>query len=56
MYRLNVQTHIQLSYKQVMTTAFVYLGVAGKFIEQAYAAQLVVRLESLSQLLNIIGH
>ncbi|KAI2658603.1 Transposon Tf2-8 polyprotein [Labeo rohita] len=42
-----------MGHRRIVTTAFVDSGAAGNFIDQAYAAQLGIEIEVLSQPLNI---
>ncbi|KAL0157924.1 hypothetical protein M9458_046000, partial [Cirrhinus mrigala] len=51
--RLLLQVSILMGHQRIVTTAFVDSGAAGNFIDQAYAAQLGVETEVLSQSLNI---
>ncbi|KAL0188416.1 hypothetical protein M9458_015515, partial [Cirrhinus mrigala] len=51
--RLLLQVSILLGYQRIVTTTFIDSGAAGNFIDQAYAAQLGVVTEVLSQPLNI---
>ncbi|KAI2650474.1 Transposon Tf2-6 polyprotein [Labeo rohita] len=47
------EVSILLGHQRIVTTAFVDSGAAGNFIDQAYAAQLGIVTEVLSQPLNI---
>ncbi|KAL0186621.1 hypothetical protein M9458_018291, partial [Cirrhinus mrigala] len=51
--RLLLQVSILMGHQRVETTAFVDSGAAGNFIDQAYAAQLGIVNEALSQPLNV---
>ncbi|KAL0199697.1 hypothetical protein M9458_002884, partial [Cirrhinus mrigala] len=51
--RLLLQVSILMGHQRIVTTAFVDSGAAGNFIDQAYAAQLGIETEVLSQPLNI---
>ncbi|KAL0187880.1 hypothetical protein M9458_014979, partial [Cirrhinus mrigala] len=51
--RLLLQVSILMGHQRIVTTAFVDSGAAGNFIDQAYAAQLGIVTEVLSQPLNI---
>ncbi|KAI2646182.1 Transposon Tf2-9 polyprotein [Labeo rohita] len=52
-FRLLLQVSILMGHQRIVTTAFVDSGAAGNFIDQAYAAQLGIVTEVLSQPLNI---
>ncbi|KAL0192566.1 hypothetical protein M9458_010862, partial [Cirrhinus mrigala] len=51
--RLLLQVLILMGHQRIVTTAFVDSGAAGNFIDQAYAAQLGIETEVLSQPLKI---
>ncbi|KAL0204569.1 hypothetical protein M9458_002587, partial [Cirrhinus mrigala] len=51
--RLLLQVSILMGHQRIDTTAFVDSGAAGNFIDQAYAAQLGIVTEVLSQPLNV---
>ncbi|KAL0155996.1 hypothetical protein M9458_047242, partial [Cirrhinus mrigala] len=51
--RLLLQVSILLGHQRIETTAFVDSGAAGNFIDQAYAAQMGIVTEALSQPLKV---
>ncbi|KAL0201043.1 hypothetical protein M9458_004230, partial [Cirrhinus mrigala] len=51
--RLLLQVSILMGHQRIVTSAFVDSGAAGNFIDQAYAAQLGIETEVLSQPLTI---
>ncbi|KAL0153240.1 hypothetical protein M9458_051463, partial [Cirrhinus mrigala] len=53
MIQLALRVLILMGHQRIVTTAFVDSGVAGNFIDQAYAAQLGIETEVLSQPLKI---
>ncbi|KAI2663491.1 Transposon Tf2-6 polyprotein [Labeo rohita] len=51
--RLLLQVSILMGHQRIETTAFVDSGAAGNFIDQAYAAQMGIVIEALSQPLKV---